>query len=553
MITSTGPVILNSISATGPVTVQGTYIVKGNGQSQGMVTPNVYLDATGTAEYQGAVTFADAGASTTIAGGSGGSDGVSLPQSTIHVASTAGFPTSGMLSITIGVNIVSVTYHGLGTDGTSFLNCLGGGGKLAAGDVVAGTSPNTTITSGASLTQSTPITIDVASTAGFASKGTILVTTSGGNTVEVNYTGTTGGVGIQASFTGCTGSGTLAVGDSVVTGDTLTLPAGQNWTSYGFSDGTAMAGASIVVSGAAVTANDSTFTVASVSGRTLTLQQSYVVDPETEPVVTVGDGMIGLAGNAGNPTSNGIDLSEVGSFIAQTAYGNIYLALGGTIDSRATSVIAGGIGNVSLTSAANFLTIENITANGATPSGASNVVGGNVGVDMNSGSLLEYPPNGSFTGTVTINNAAGDGSATQNLSSLTGTDWAAAGFGPGDVAVSFDLAKVYRGGRRNGVICILHQGMSEITPLNEQGSSPYSGSAKSPPKETSHAYLSTYHSRILVPRAFPLAACRDGRCGRELWQFRPSLSACLCRTARHPSRYLQLLDASSLSCRYRPR
>ena len=56
-----------------------------------------------------------------------------------------------------------------------------------------------------------------------------------------------------------------------------------------------MAGDSIVVSGASQSVNDATFTIASVSGYTLTLQQSYVLYPETESDVSVSNGMIGLA------------------------------------------------------------------------------------------------------------------------------------------------------------------------------------------------------------------------------------------------------------------
>ena len=183
-------------------------------------------------------------------------------------------------------------------------------------------------------------------------------------------------------------------------GDTLTLPAGEDWSSYGFSNGTTMAGDAMVVSGATTLSNDSTFTIASISGNVLTLQQSYSVTPETDPLVTVGDGMIGLESSSPSSTTSSastsqeaISLSTVGSFTATTTNGNIDLTLGGSVDSTAVNVDAGGTGDVSVTSQSNFLTIENISATGNTIGG--DVMGGSVVVGMNSGSLFEYPSSGS--------------------------------------------------------------------------------------------------------------------------------------------------------------
>jgi hypothetical protein len=213
-ITSAGPILLNSISATGDVTITGEYIVEGNGQSQSIIAPSVELNATGAANYEGQVTFA---------------------------------------------------------------------------------------------------------------------------------------------------------GGTSTSGDTLTLPStGPTWSALGFATATAMAGDPIVIAGASDTANNGTFTIASVSDRTLTLQQSFVLDPETELDVTVGDGMIGLPSTvSSNAAIGAIDLSEVATFSAQTTNGSIYLALGNGVDSTAASVTAGGTGNVAVRSAANFLTVENITALGA--------------------------------------------------------------------------------------------------------------------------------------------------------------------------------------------
>ena len=225
-IASTGPIVLNSVSATGDVTISGEYMVEGNAQSPNIIAPSVDLVATGTADYRGQVTFAQGSA-----------------------------------------------------------------------------------------------------------------------------------------------------------GDTLTLPAtGSTWGSLGFA-----AGDPIVVSGAIASANDGAFTIASVSGFTLTLTASYVLIPETQAGVTVGDGMIGQASTA-------IAFSDVPLFSASTANGEIYLAPGGGVDSTAVDVSAGGMNGmangVSVTSAADFLTIENIIATGE------------AAVAMNSGSVIEYGSPGLITGQI---------------------------------------------------------------------------------------------------------------------------------------------------------
>src|SRR5262249_5815035 len=139
-----------------------------------------------------------------------------------------------------------------------------------------------------------------------------------------------------------------------------------------------------------------------------------------QPDVTVGNGMIGQATAA-------IALSDVPLFSASTADGGIYLVPGGAVASTAVDVYAGAMhgmtNNVSVTSQANFLTIESITATG------------NAAVAMNSGSLLEYF-HASYFGPVMINGPANDGSATggdYSITSGTGANWAQLGFAPGDV------------------------------------------------------------------------------------------------------------------------
>jgi hypothetical protein len=154
-------------------------------------------------------------------------------------------------------------------------------------------------------------------------------------------------------------------------GDTLSLPAtGPTWTSLGFA-----AGDSIVVSGALASPDNGAFTIASVSldGFTLILTASYALTPETQAGVTVGDGMIGQPNAV-------ISLSDVPLFDARTNDGEIYLEAG--IDSTAEYVSAGGmhgmVNGVSVTSQADFLTIEYVYATGE------------AALAMNSGALVEY-------------------------------------------------------------------------------------------------------------------------------------------------------------------
>ena len=70
-------------------------------------------------------------ASTTIAAGS---NGATLPQSTINVASTTGFPSSGTISLLTGTGMQVVTYTGVTS--TTFTGCTGGGGSMSTGTPV---------------------------------------------------------------------------------------------------------------------------------------------------------------------------------------------------------------------------------------------------------------------------------------------------------------------------------------------------------------------------------------------------------------------------------
>jgi hypothetical protein len=149
---------------------------------------------------------------TTIAAGS---NGQALPQATINVASTVGFPSSGVLVISIGGTPTLVAYTG--TKANSFTGCAGGTGNLATGQSVVPLVLSTTVaaaSNGQNLPFAVPGTgvINVASTVGFPTAGTITITIGGAPTI-VSYTATT-----ATQFVGCSGgSGVLATGQTVAT------------------------------------------------------------------------------------------------------------------------------------------------------------------------------------------------------------------------------------------------------------------------------------------------------------------------------------------------
>jgi len=143
---------------------------------------------------------------TTIAAAS---NNVSLPTGTINVASTSGFPTSGTILVATNAGTQTVTYTG--TTGSTFTGCTGGTGTMSTGNSVI-----------ASISLPTA-TLNVTSTTGFATSGTIFICSPAGRQT-VNYTGTT-----ATSFTGCTGgSGSILGGSQVVAGVATTIAAGSN-------------------------------------------------------------------------------------------------------------------------------------------------------------------------------------------------------------------------------------------------------------------------------------------------------------------------------------
>lgn len=142
-------------------------------------------------------TFTNA-ANTAIAAAS---NGQTLPQSTINVASTTGFPASGTAYVATNNGIQIVRYSG--TTATTLTNCTGGTGTMTAGLTTTTSGIQTLPTATINVTGN-PVSL------GFPTSGTIYVITTAGPQI-VNYTNIT-----TSSFTGCTGgTGTTAAGNSV--------------------------------------------------------------------------------------------------------------------------------------------------------------------------------------------------------------------------------------------------------------------------------------------------------------------------------------------------
>lgn len=118
--------------------------------SNGAALPQATINVVSTTGFPTSGTFFVT-TGTTIAAGS---NGASLPQGTINVASTSGFPTSGTIFVVTSLGTQTVTYTG--TNATQFTGCLGGTGVMSTGGSVTNGSPVQTITyTGTNATQFT--------------------------------------------------------------------------------------------------------------------------------------------------------------------------------------------------------------------------------------------------------------------------------------------------------------------------------------------------------------------------------------------------------------
>lgn len=203
------------VFSSGSTTIRASYMLK------------FMYEFWGYCIYSGSALAAPTGfaGNTTIAPAS---NGASLPTGTINVVSTTGFPSSGTMFVQSSTASHLITYTGV--TATTFTGCTGGNGTLSTGGVVSSTSAfggslplnfngiGTVIAAGSNGQSLPQATINVISTTGFPSSGTIFVYTNQG-TQTVTYTGTT-----ATTFTGCSGgSGTMSTNNNVTSSTLMTL------------------------------------------------------------------------------------------------------------------------------------------------------------------------------------------------------------------------------------------------------------------------------------------------------------------------------------------
>jgi hypothetical protein len=215
--------------------------------------------------------------STTIASAS---NGLSLPQATINVASTTGFATKGTITVFTSNGAQTVTYKGV--TATSFTGCTGGTGTMSTGGVVDGNI------------SATQVTIAVNSGAGIVN-GDVLVI--GTEQMQVSGGGGTTSLTVTRGFNGTTAA--TAITGAVVTASFAT-PASQ----------TTLNGA--------ITASQTTITVTSGTG----IANSDVLVVGTEQMqVTAGGGTTSLTVTRG---FNGSKAAAAATGAIVTAYANAF-------------------------------------------------------------------------------------------------------------------------------------------------------------------------------------------------------------------------------------
>jgi len=192
VLSTTSPSFINVSSISGFPTT-GTVSITHSG-----TTYTVALSSTGT-------TYLAVGASSsavTLTNGDAVTDNyLSATSSVLNVASSSAFASSGTIYVTQSGTVYSVTYTGVATG--QFTGCTISSGAL---------SVTNGVTVATETLSTSPSTLTVASTTGFASSGTLLLTHSSAG-YYVTYTGAT-----STAFTGCTiasGNVTVSNGDSV--------------------------------------------------------------------------------------------------------------------------------------------------------------------------------------------------------------------------------------------------------------------------------------------------------------------------------------------------
>jgi len=222
---------------TGTINVASTTVFPASGTIL-VLTDNQVQTVTYTAKTATTFTGCTGGTGIMRTGNGVANNATVLPQATLTVPSTTGFPTSGTLFVYTSTGRQTVTYTG--TTATTFTGCSGGTGVIGFAQIVSTTTttiaagsngqslPQATINVASTTTATTTIaaasnatrlptatagTITVASTTGFPTSGNIWVTTDAGKQL-VSYTGTT-----ATTFTGCLGGfGLMTTGNAVVAG-----------------------------------------------------------------------------------------------------------------------------------------------------------------------------------------------------------------------------------------------------------------------------------------------------------------------------------------------
>ncbi len=224
------------------------------------------------------------------------SSGQVLPQATINAVSTTGFPASGRIYVTTSDGYQIVMYSG--TTGTTFTNCTGGTGTMSAGFT-------TTIAAGSNGVALPTSTINVVSTTGFPTAGTIYVITSTGvQTVTYATTNAT-------QFLGCTGgNGTMSTGNSVSSAGVGGIAAGPN-------------------------------RIVSASGNPLIINTQFPHGMTTGDYTAIqsgsGTGMYGLNSNLGNFGPSKVEV------ISPTQLRLLWTVLGGGYTANSCSILPSGL------------------------------------------------------------------------------------------------------------------------------------------------------------------------------------------------------------------
>ena len=326
-----------------------------------------------------------------------------LPQSTINVASTTGFPASGTLTI----DGATVTYTGV--TAKTFTGCSGGTVTMQVGDLVLEGSPVSATFTGVAASVAAPSTavtttnvtlsgtgqtLDVTASTNFPATGSFTDVTSGATGV---YTGKGSG-----TLTGCTGTGTCTVTDVIVPGawptgfvggETLVLAAdGQpNFTVvFQLADQSVAQVVSRINSYAG-------FTLASAPGGILTLTGRTGGLAGSVQVVSGSSGVLGKLGLVAGTTAGTGNVQNIGNVavseiqsIVQAAVSGSKVELNAAGALRISNTSAPGVGGIGVGSATTALNLGFVVAEAgaANDNLAGTIPAGTVVTDASSSNVL---------------------------------------------------------------------------------------------------------------------------------------------------------------------